>query len=134
MKGFKTHELIQGPYLAMVCSEKEFKKRVRSLTGRPTDLPWMQENDFACVNIFTSDNGDLAVIVSIPLRPKDEDFTVMTVLVHEAAHVWQAWCKHVGEDSPGEEVEAYAIQNIFRWLAEEYARHQQRRATKGKKI
>lgn len=38
------------------------------------------------------------------------------ILAHEATHVWQFICEHIGEDSPGLEIEAYAIQAIFQGL------------------
>lgn len=122
MKGFRKSELLSGPFIAMANSEEEFRKQMKSLTKKDFGIPWLRDNAYATVNVFTSDDGDLAIIVSIPLKPKDEDFVVVSTLTHEAVHVFQAWCEHIGEDNPGKEVEAYAVQNIFAHLMGEYSR------------
>jgi hypothetical protein len=40
--------------------------------------------------------------------------------VHEAVHVWQFLCDHIGEKAPGIEMEAYGIENISRGLINAY--------------
>ena len=44
------------------------------------------------------------------------------MLVHEAVHVWQAYCREIGERNPGDEQEAYAVQSIAQELMAEFAR------------
>ena len=41
-------------------------------------------------------------------------------LVHEAVHIWQRYCKEIGEEHPSEEFEAYTIQNITHRLFHAY--------------
>ena len=43
------------------------------------------------------------------------------LLVHEAVHVWQAFCEDIGEKSPSDEFEAYSIQSISYELMTAYA-------------
>ena len=47
---------------------------------------------------------------------------IYCLLVHEAVHLWQAHCRWLGEDKPGEETEAYAIQKIAGELIKEYGK------------
>jgi hypothetical protein len=44
------------------------------------------------------------------------------MLAHEAAHVWLDWLHQMGEDSPGDEITAYAIQNLVVLLMDEWYR------------
>lgn len=45
---------------------------------------------------------------------------IAAALAHEAAHVWQYIKAHIGEESPGAEQEAYAIQGITLELIEAF--------------
>ena len=47
---------------------------------------------------------------------------VAGLLVHEAVHIWQQYADRIGEDEPGREQEAYAIQAISHELMAEFAR------------
>ena len=47
---------------------------------------------------------------------------VAGLLIHEAVHVWQGYARDLGEDNPGDEQEAYAIQSIAQELLAEFAR------------
>lgn len=42
------------------------------------------------------------------------------LLLHEAVHVWQHILEEAGEDKPGNEIEAYAIQQIYINLVSAY--------------
>lgn len=53
--------------------------------------------------------------------PEDHPFEeVLGMLVHEAVHIWQNWCDHLGEHSPGAEQEAYAVQAFSQALVKAY--------------
>ena len=45
---------------------------------------------------------------------------IAATLCHEAVHVWQAMCDHIGERRPADEQSAYAIQNIALYLMRQY--------------
>ncbi len=47
---------------------------------------------------------------------------IYAMLVHEAVHIWQGARVILGENHPGTETEAYAIQAYAQRLMEEYAR------------
>jgi hypothetical protein len=46
---------------------------------------------------------------------------VAGLLVHEAVHVFQRYCEHIGERRPGAEQEAYGIQAIAQELMQSFA-------------
>lgn len=50
------------------------------------------------------------------------DIEVFGLLVHEAVHVWQFHCEWIGEEKPGNETEAYAIQKIATELIKAYSK------------
>lgn len=74
------------------------------------------------VSMFRKD-GDLDICMVCVAPMRGDPATALSVLVHEAVHVWQN-AKAVM--SPGHDVgpepEAYAIQAIYNTLMEEYAR------------
>jgi hypothetical protein len=59
-------------------------------------------------------------IVCIPVTPQTDGIDVATLLVHEAVHVVQEYFRYIGEDNPGNEIEAYAIQNVSASLMRAY--------------
>jgi hypothetical protein len=54
------------------------------------------------------------------LKPEADGVDVATLLVHEAVHVVQEYFRYIGEDNPGSEIEAYAIQNVSASLMNAY--------------
>lgn len=70
---------------------------------------------------------EVMVWVSPAQSPSDAHGTC----IHEAVHVFQKLRKYIGEDSPGDEWEAYTIEYIATSLIKEYeahALHDQRKA------
>ena len=72
---------------------------------------------------FKNETTGLAIIlVAVNPKPDGDALTVLLTLVHEAVHVWQFLCKHIGEKAPGIEMEAYGIEAISRGLIDAYCR------------
>lgn len=69
-----------------------------------------------------SDSGEGIVLVAIDGKSERDALEVIMTLVHEAVHVWQFLCRHIGEDAPGIEMEAYGIEAISRGLVDAYCR------------
>lgn len=67
---------------------------------------------------FLKSGDKLAAIVCMNRDITRND--AISLLVHEATHVWQAIQEDISDESPGDEIEAYSIQCIFRSLLEEY--------------
>lgn len=58
-------------------------------------------------------------IVTVAKRPPRE---TISLLVHEAMHVWRDMCEGIGETHPSSEFEAYAMQSIVDGLIRAYER------------
>jgi hypothetical protein len=111
-----------GPYLTLCTSEEEYFSALACLGVRPID-EWVR-NDLADATVHYCTNAndkEEAVVVCIRVNPSQSPIQVAGLLVHEAVHVWQRYCQRIGEQSPGLEQEAYAIQAISQTLMEEYA-------------
>jgi len=59
----------------------------------------------------------IATVGDVGSRSRAE---IIGVIVHEAVHVWQSVQEHIGETSPGREMEACAIQAITQHLIEAF--------------
>jgi hypothetical protein len=109
----------EGPYLTLCLNEKEFNGVARRL-GVGTS-GWLNARADATMRSFYGPAG-LCCVVCLGDTSKRSGVEVAGLLIHEAVHIWQAWCSDVGESSPGEEQEAYAVQAIAQELMAEYAR------------
>ncbi len=114
-----------GPYLTLVLSQEEFDRAMRRL-GKPAGTPYIKNpTASATAHYFTNCNGDLCAVVAMRGHEDRNPIEVAGLLVHEAVHVWQAYCESIGEDNPGAEQEAYAVQTISQELMAEFARRMQ---------
>lgn len=81
-------------------------------------VPYPTED--ACTHDFArTAHRNAAVLVTIRDATTSRD-EALALLVHEAAHVFQAICAVIGEGQPSSEFEAYALQNIFIGLRDGY--------------
>ena len=102
-------------YLAT--TEKAFKAVLRR--HKIYDNSYMPTGALACCTIY-EEQGIAVVCLKEELPMTTEE--IYSLLVHEAVHLWQAHCRWLGEDKPGEETEAYAIQKIAGELIKEYGK------------
>ena len=101
----------------LATDEKAFKAILRKFSIYDSD--YLPTGALACCTIY--EEQGLAVVClkeDLPLSTED----IYCLLVHEAVHLWQAHCRWLGEDKPGEETEAYAIQKIAGELIKEYGK------------
>ena len=101
----------------LATDEKAFKRILKSFSIYDSD--YLPTGALACCTIY--EEQGLAVVClkeDLPLSTED----IYCLLVHEAVHLWQAHCRWLGEDKPGEETEAYAIQKIAGELIKEYGK------------
>ena len=99
----------------LVTSEKQFKKVLRSL--HIYDSSFLPSGAMACCSIYEEQG---VAVICLKEEATAEEAT--SLLIHEAVHLWQAHCRWLGEDRPGDETEAYAIQKIASELIKEYGR------------
>lgn len=53
-------------------------------------------------------------------------YAYMLTLVHETVHVKQGFLRYICEENPGEEIEAYLIENIFESLVDQFAEQEKK--------
>ena len=74
----------------------------------------------ATTQFFRSEgNNDIAMVYFFNYR-EHKSIMNYAMIVHEAVHIWQCIKRHIGEDEPSKEFEAYSIQRIAQSLMYEY--------------
>lgn len=109
-----------GPYLCLCLSEQEYRNAMHEL-GVEFPAQFINQNADATTHYLTAKQG-LTVVVCLGDTSTRNGIEIAGLLIHEAVHAWQAWCREYGEEHPGEEQEAYAIQAIAQELMAEYER------------
>lgn len=110
-------------YYALCTTEEQFKREMRRLKVPAGDFgSWVSnEHSDATAHKMTCEGYKKCAIVCIRVRPGMGAVGIAALLVHEAVHIYQ-WIKELlGEDEPGIEGEAYAIQEISQNLMQAYA-------------
>lgn len=111
-----------GPYLTLCLHEHEFKAVVRQLRA-PNPGPWIATPQAdATVHYLRNQDSKSCCVVCINGWQGGNPVEVAGMLVHEAVHIWQEYCRDIGEHNPGHEQEAYAVQAIAQELVAEFAR------------
>lgn len=59
-------------------------------------------------------------LVTIAERKDVEPIQVATLLAHEAVHIKQDMCEHIGEQNISSEMEAYIVQSVLQDLMYDY--------------
>lgn len=108
-----------GPFLMLCLSQDELDQAVKRL--KIPGFPWLGAGAAATAHLIHCPAG-LTCIVCVGDVSGRSGIEVAGLLVHEAVHVWQAWCRDIGEERPGDEQEAYGVQAIAQELMAEYAR------------
>jgi len=109
--------LISGLHIAMCVTEKQFRKELKRL-GITQEPAW-PEIGVAVTYTCKSTAGKSCCFVCMNKEEQDRNW-VVSGLVHESVHVFQRAMETLEESDPGEEIEAYAIQNIFINLSDAY--------------
>lgn len=112
--------LIRGDFLCLCTTEAEFLKELKR-TKSPAPWPkWIEDDAFATTHYIMTGKGNRATIVCMTDKKMD-GIPAASLLVHEAVHVVQEYFRHIGEDQPSIEMQAYAIQEVAAQLMFAYS-------------
>jgi len=107
--------LIASQCLTLCVNEKEYQSALNDLNiskyGRRN---WINDGANATAHFFDGAGG--AVVVCIDGYENTDPIEVCGILIHESVHIWQDFCRRIGEDCPSAEFEAYSIQMIAQRL------------------
>lgn len=109
-----------GPYLALCLTQAQFDVVCKRLRIPP--MPYIKNDYSNATAHYISASRGLTVVVCLRDFEGRNPIEVAGLLVHEAVHVWQEYASRIGEDHPGREQEAYAVQAISQELMAEFAR------------
>lgn len=115
------HIAAPGPYLTLCLTEDDLAAALKHLRY-PHAIPWVARGKHATVHSSENPQGDLVCLVCLGTWQGRDPIEVAGLLVHEAVHIWQQYADAIGEDNPGREQEAYAIQAIAQELMAEFSR------------
>ena len=113
-------DMLIGPYVTLVLSEKDFRKAAKHCGLKPSSMPtWVSAKANATVHRLDSAKGTVC-IVALDTTSKPKPLEVAGILVHEAVHIWQWYVEDIKESNPSVEFEAYSIQTISQRLIASY--------------
>lgn len=121
MKYLDNSLLIGWVQYALCLDPSEYAKEMKRLkVEQPT--PFLMEDKPATTHFFYPKGDGSKSVAIVCLCPEDDmdAIAIATLLVHEAVHIWQEKCELMGEENPGREIEAYAIQRISSHLLRAY--------------
>lgn len=110
-----------GPFLTLCLSQEELDNSTKNLTRCNVEFPL---DGAICTTFENEKTCELVSIVSVSKKSQKScnAIEMAGLLIHESVHVWQNYANSIGEQNPGSEQEAYAIQGISQELLAEYAR------------
>ena len=113
--------LIEGDHIGVCVTEADYRKTLKHLKVPVIEWDrWLITDSLATTHYFNTPKGSRVTIVCIPVTPEIDGIDVATLLVHEAVHVVQEYFRYICEDNPGNEIEAYAVQNVSASLMRAY--------------
>lgn len=103
-------------------SAKRFEAALEDANVTRNSWPFYEWDSFSALLIHhLNDHRGLPVyFVLVGNQIPESSISLAGLLVHEAVHVFQRYCKYIGESEPSKEFEAYAIEQLFKNLAYEY--------------
>ena len=101
------------------------QEQMTTLMGDKTDALFKDGTIPACVTTWRVINDKTYCVVQIGESWNWSIHYLMSTLVHEAVHIWQAIKTAMDEINPSDEFEAYSIEDVFGKLFEQYLASEQ---------
>ena len=121
MKYLDNSLLIGWVQYALCLSKADYEKEMKRLKVEEPSSFLIPGKPATTHFFHPKDNANTAVAIVCMDEIGDWDpIKIATLLVHEAVHIWQYECELMGEEKPGEEIEAYSIQRISANLMRAY--------------
>lgn len=117
---------LPGPYLCLVLSPAEHAAAMKHCRVKNAG-EWLAPHADATTHMLEHETYGLTAVVALGPYAHRTGVEIAGLLVHEAVHIWQHYARRMGEHSPGDEQEAYAVQAIAQELMAEFARRRGRR-------
>jgi hypothetical protein len=111
--------LVLGPYLCLCFSEAEYHAAAKHMGWPPDGDCWCNSGGARTHMEFASATPTAIVCLD---APEYGSVGIAGLCAHEATHIWLDWLRSMGEKSPGDEISAYAIQNLVVLLMDEWHR------------
>ena len=113
--------LLSSDHLGICFTKEEYHKILKRLKIPAVDKDdWLMQDALATTHYIKTPKGNRVCLVCIPIASNLDGVEVAALLVHEAVHVVQEYFSYINEDSPGIEIEAYAIQSVSASLMAAY--------------
>jgi len=113
-------DLIRCGHYGLCLSDKAFRNELKRLrVPREQWGVFVKDGKSAQVHFFQNDT-ERTTLVCLQGYEKRSPVEVYGLLIHEAVHIWQTECEYMHEDTPGDEIEAYAIQSVSQNLIDAY--------------
>jgi len=104
--------------VALCLCPKDWARDMNAMGGECGDTPF--PDDIGATTGFVTADGGYSIVVTFSRDFLRQSLIERISLVaHEATHVWKEMLAYMGEKSPGEEIEACGVQWITRWLLEQ---------------
>ena len=103
-------------------TRKAWEREMKRLKVKPEAYPFDSPVNGDAHWLENGTTGEAVILIGVNEELiGDDPTTLICVLVHEATHVFDWICEHMGENEPGGEMRAYAMQHIVRGLLNAYS-------------
>lgn len=123
---WSSERILASPiYWTIVTDERQFPHVLKDIyhPEKPPPRDWFTDTTAPGItHAFSSSDGGLFCVVCIRGMEEHDPLSVVSLIAHEAVHIWQDVREYLSEEHPSIEFEAYSVQIILQQLLHEYRR------------